>query len=373
MSTFDSIKALCNRNLPESILVSKLKEVVLTPCNPNVLATKDDYGNTLLHYASYNSKCYELCRILHDLDPALVQTANYGGRLPIHSACFYGNVDTAKYLLQVYPESINIPNGHGFYPLHMLVHGRSPTENQLALAKFLIEKDSGTLSSRNLRGSVPMHIACERSPFGIVQFLFDAYPEAVSSYNSRGRTPLDLAKSRNRSDVVSFLQAQLQCQRRALHGNRKFAIHRALQSEAASPGGIKLALSAYPAGLRVADKDGNLPLHVACLLGKCNTVNYILEKTHAYGVTLQNKEKKMPLELLLYDAICDRESIDYVETLMRLTQAEPSVIVTLLSKNENIFYGINFLWWIGIIFLLCLCAWMLVMIHFSDVYNHEEL
>jgi len=321
MATFDSIRALCNRNLPESILVSKLKEEILsTPSNLNVLATKDDYGNTLLHYASYNSECYELCRILHELEPTLVKTANHGGRLSIHAACFYGNVDTAKYLLTIYPESIHIPNGYGYYPLHMLIHGQSTKGNQLVLAKYLIEKDSGAaLSAQNHRGSLPLHIACERSPLEVVQCLFDAYPEALCSQNNRGLTPLDYAHEMigTRSNVVSFLQTQLGFQHQALHGNEQ-VIHTPLQSEDLSLGGIKLVISACPDDVRVASGHGNLPLHTACLLGKCNMVNYILEKTHAYGVTLQNKKNRLPLELLLYDVVCDRDSIDYVETIMRL-------------------------------------------------------
>ena len=212
-------------------MVSKLKEDILsTLSNLNVLATRDDYGNTLLHYASYNSKCYEFCRLLHELDPTLVKTANQGGRLPIHSACFYGNIETSKYLLTIYPESIHIPNEYGYYPLHMLIHGQPKIENQLILAKFLIEKDSGaTLSARNHLGSLPLHIACERSPLEMVQCLFDAYPEAVCSPNNRGLTPLDYAQARRgtRSNVVSFLQTQLGFQHQALHGIEP-VIHTAL-------------------------------------------------------------------------------------------------------------------------------------------------
>ena len=39
-----------------------------------------------------------------------------GYPLPIHSACYQTNTETAKYLYSLYPESINKPNSDGFYP-----------------------------------------------------------------------------------------------------------------------------------------------------------------------------------------------------------------------------------------------------------------
>ena len=94
--------------------------------------------------------------------------------------------------------------------------------------------------------------------------------------------------------------------------------------------------------------------------------------TTDHGVSAENDEKKVPLELLLYDADCDRESSEYVESIMRLIQADPSAIGVLLSKNENVSRGLNYMWCLYFI-LLCSCAWMFVTNRNSDGHTLEEL
>jgi len=122
------------------------------------------------------------------------------------------------------------------------------------------------------------------------------------------------------------------------------------------------------------DNMGNLPHHHACVAGKPNIVSYIWKIAH-HGVSVRNKEKKLPLELLLCEAVCDRNSIEYVGSIMCLLQADPSVIANSLSKNENVFQGLNYTMWClkVILSFLCLCVWKLVTIHISSGYTHEEL
>ena len=69
--------------------------------------------------------------------------------------------------------------------------------------------------------------------------------------------------------------------------------------------------------MKVGDTRGNLPLHIACLGGNCNVINYILEKSD-HGVSMKNADMKLPIELLLFDSECDRNSLDYVEAIRNL-------------------------------------------------------
>ena len=98
---------------------------------------------------------------------------------------------------------------------------------------------------------------------------------------------------------------------------------------------VKYFVDKHEHSLTNVDNMGNLPLHHACVAAKPNIVSYILKMAH-HWVSVQNKEKKLPLELLLWEAVCDRNSIEYVEPITCLLQADPSVIANSLSKNENV-------------------------------------
>ena len=73
--------------------------------------------------------------------------------------------------------------------------------------------------------------------------------------------------------------------------------------------------------LATFDSGGNLPLHHACLAGKPDTVSYILDTTD-HGVAVRNHEGKLPIQILLFDAICDRD-LQYVDAVDSLFRANP--------------------------------------------------
>ena len=74
---------------------------------------------------------------------------------------------------------------------------------------------------------------------------------------------------------------------------------------------IKCLIDAHEDSMKV----GNT--HIACIKGNCNVINYILEKSD-HGVSMKNADKKLPIELLLFDAKCERNSLDYVEAIINL-------------------------------------------------------
>eukprot|EP00956_Cyclotella_meneghiniana_P023276 scaffold45014_cov78-Cyclotella_meneghiniana.AAC.1 len=86
-------------------------------------------------------------------------------------------------------------------------------------------------------------------------------------------------------------------------------IHRAVLDKAISVGTIKLMVASnpnvghldvvkylittYEVSLQICNSSGEVPLQVACRYGKCNIINYILEKSD-HGVSTKNAEKKLP-------------------------------------------------------------------------------
>eukprot|EP00956_Cyclotella_meneghiniana_P003015 scaffold3715_cov60-Cyclotella_meneghiniana.AAC.3 len=377
MATFDYIAALCRNDydLSESELVSKLRA---TDIDPSVLSERYGAGGeTLLHLAVYEGRSPEFCRVLHELDITLVKTTNDYGMLPIHR-CY--DVEVAKYLFNVYPESINLPDSTGRYPIHYFAttdrRVKGSNDQLLQLLTFLLKHDNGAVSTPSIYGELPLYNACLGSAcwgrgLAFVKLLFDAHPDAIFVQDGHGLTPMELARSNNQADVVHFLETQLRFHRRSQDDqdpdiNGQLPLHRVLESEDVSLGAIKLMVGAHRASVAVADNRGciplhyacrigdlnivkylvegneyalqirnslgEFPLHVACRHGRCNVINYILEKSNL-GVSVVNA-KKLPIQALLFDANCDRDSLEFVEAVGRLLSAHPVNPSDLVKKED---------------------------------------
>ena len=273
-------------------------------------------------------------------------------------------------MFNVYLESIHIQDHYGKYPIHLLAG------NYGELLTFLLEHDKGAVSTPDNDGRLPLHFACWERELDSVKLLFNAHPDGVFVQSKGGYTPVDIARLRNRADVLHFFETQLALQRQAAEDqdpdiNGQLPLHRVLQSENVSLGTIKLMVGVHRASVTVADNRGciplhyacrsgdlnivkylvglteesptvaldtvdsekNLPLHYACLAGKLDVVNYILDMSPR-GVFKPNKNEKLPIELLLFDAVCDRE-LQYVNTVDSLIRANPvESLKVLLESNQ---------------------------------------
>jgi ankyrin repeat protein len=246
-------------------------------------------GLALLHYAA-QFRSVDFIKVLVEADRGreCVKAIDLDGWLPIHSSCFYGNFEVAKYLLLLYPESINVITGSGSSLLHLVVLGvglgrnGSNDEDGEELTRFLILHDQGALAMPDYHGGLPLHSACIRHRLSLAKLLYDAYPNATTVQNNDGFTPLDVARRRNWTEILAFLQSQLELQHQARDivqpdANDQLPIHRVLQSFEPSLGTIKLMVPANPESLAAADSRGFIPLRIACKFGHLDIVTYLIE------------------------------------------------------------------------------------------------
>ena len=386
-TVFDSINIICLQGLlgfttPEAELLSGLTDVLKT--NPNVVYERSDSdGSTLLHSAAY-FQSPEFCQLLINANPNLVRIRDDDGDLPVHKACIYPNVKTAIHLFNLYPESINnSTNSQGHCPLHAFCYSYFNNDDIKAiaeLAQFLLQHDQGWVSKPSqdeigrFDGCLPLHKATVMQSLAATKLVFDAYPEAIHIRNDDGETPLDYVRDCDKPDKVAFLERQIRWERRARKDRTpdskgNLPIHRVLKSEYTLVGTIKLMLAAYPESVSMANSQGciplhiacqagnldavkyimsidhdslktidareNLPIHLACIWGRCNVIPCILEQS-TYGVTMQNSDKLTPIELLLLESECDRDSIEYVEAIRSLLEVNPvDILECLMSKSKN--------------------------------------
>lgn len=364
---------LCsNKDTPEEVALNKLKAILEK--NRKLLRARTEFGLPLIHLAvMYRSTafCKELLKY-DDNNQALKAVRRYYG-LPFHLACDKGDVETAKYLLQQYPESVKISTPDGKYVMHILARRHEDgLLGRCQLIDFLGEHYPHEMSRIcTTKGNTPLHDARRSNNFEIVRRVFNAYPDAIYIWNNDCDTPLGVAAAYQLDYVLTFFYNQLRLVREgqddsARDSNGRLLIHRVIWDKSAEVGTIKLMTRANPNITMVADNDGQLPIHVACrvghlgivkclvdaygaslkmkdseenlplrtacLQGMCDIVQYILGEPEC-GVSAPNKEGKLPIELLLFEAKCDRSKIEYVQAVDGLLRATPGALACLLKPR----------------------------------------
>lgn len=242
----------------------------------------------------------------------------------------------------------------------------------------MLKHDQGAVSAPDRYGNLPLHIASEKQWLEAVELIFDKYPEAIFVENNASRSPFhvagDHADNYKESEVVDFLFLWRQHdivrhsheQSKCIFGHQ-LPLHWALRHRAVPVGTIKLMAAAHPRSLTFVDNEGYIPLHIACqasefdivkclveqkkdcleiadgqgnlalhhvsLVGYCDVINYILEESD-YGATKQNVDKKLPVQLLLYDSDCNRNSLEYVESIFRLLRVDPVETLVILAEEN---------------------------------------
>ena len=157
---FYRIRHLCRvGDIPEAELILRL-EYILSK-NPEVVRERDGYGHgrSLLHIAA-GLRSVGFVKLLVELDSAPVRSRDIRGWLPFHIACMCCNVETVKYLYHEYPESIDMQDVTGDYPLHTLLSSATDEHDFEELVRFLLEHDQGAVSTSNRWGHLPLHYAC---------------------------------------------------------------------------------------------------------------------------------------------------------------------------------------------------------------------
>eukprot|EP00956_Cyclotella_meneghiniana_P025625 scaffold53751_cov37-Cyclotella_meneghiniana.AAC.2 len=252
--------------------------------------------------------------------------------------------------------------------------GKFRMKKKQELLLFLLKHDRGAVSTPTHDGELPLHYACGIQELAFVKLLFDAHPDGifVPVQNEDRYTPVNIARSYHKADEVHFFETQIELHRQAQEdqerdNNGKLPIHRVLQmqNENVSLGTTKLMVGAHSISVAVADyggciplhyacrlgdlnvvkylvdndknslanldSGGNLPLHHACLAGKPDIVSYILNMTD-HGVTVRNHDGKLPIQILLFDAVCDRD-LQYVDAVDSLFRANPVDSLAIISPG----------------------------------------
>jgi ankyrin repeat protein len=345
---------------------------------PEALRRADGDGYLPIHVAcGVGLKSPEFCRMLIDAYPGSERTATSNGLVPLHIACGQGAVVTAKYLYKLYPESINVTDRDGRYPIHYaIIRLKSETPaTAIEMVQFLLECDP-SLASQKLRGIFPLAVVCATGDVAsgtvrsvvlkVLHLLYDAHPEAIDDNNL-----IEAVFDRFPEEMQNFIMTQRTYARRARDPtfmstrdvNGQAPLHRALRDNI-TLGSIKLLVKGDRDAIRMPNNDGALPLHVAiqhhdstkkvdylvgldpntltavdrggntalhhaCRGAKYDIIALLLKKYGAVSVSKTNGHNKLPIHLLLESgATTNREDdTQYMESIFRLLRAYPDTLM----------------------------------------------
>jgi hypothetical protein len=297
--------------------------------------------------------------------------------LPFHLVCALNTVATAKYLYEVYPESINVACKDGEYPIHAAILGMAkrsnPAKNAIDMVQFLLNCNPDVVS-QELHGKLPLYWTCFRAInentqtmlnayLKILQILYDAHPGAIE--RNEITSELDSFPRELRAFINTHLAYAREARDLRLMNtpdeNGQLPLHRALRDNVRL-GSIKLLVNGNPSAIRNHDKGGTTPLHVACqhhetpgvveyLInldptslrakdfddnavlhyacrgGNHKTIALLLEKYGAVSVSKQNVHNQLPIDILFEsEAVNVREGVEYTESIFRLLRAYPDTI-----------------------------------------------
>ena len=206
---------------------------------PEAARMREYYGMLLLHVACQAGASLEVVQAIHQSNQQAAQIQDLTGMLPLHLACSSEacRCDVICYLLDAYPESLEIRDSKGFLATEYVRNGKHPHQS-------LLEKEFG-------RGldywAAPTDVSL------IQKMLHQEWEESLER-------------------VQSCPQEARIWTKHPIHGKHRYALHYACKYKAPSAL-VEALLQSCPEATQIPIDDYQLlPLHLACAYGAADDV-----------------------------------------------------------------------------------------------------
>ena len=230
------------------------------------LYMKDNGGQCVVHYASYNGSL-ELFQYLVEKGSNVYRQTNDGMNC-LHIAAWNGNFRLCKLLLWNYNFDVHMSDDDG----KCVIHYASENVN-LELFQFLVEKGSNVY--RQTRdGTNCLHMAASIGHFRLCKVLLENYNLEIHMNNDDGKSVIHDAASNGDLELFQYLiekgcDVYKKCKdgRDCLHiaaSNGRFRL-------------CKVLLENYNFDLNMSDDDGKCAIHYAAENGDLELFQYLIE------------------------------------------------------------------------------------------------
>jgi ankyrin repeat protein len=148
---------------------------------------------------------------------ANLDEGDFSDNRPLHLAVIAGKLDVVKFLVERWPQGLQVKNSNQETPLHLAASNQNAD-----MVRFLVEQWPEAMREVDRGGLTPLHLAaCRGGAIEEVRVLMDGWPEAMEERNPLGNTPLHLAAGvrRENADVVRFLVERWPQGKRALNND----------------------------------------------------------------------------------------------------------------------------------------------------------
>ena len=282
------------RNTPRATLSKEIRRLLengLDPCY--LVAIHFEHSKIVLHILCCERDDIDLLRLIYSrLMPTSYQPRDENGFTPLHYACYFGNTDITKYLINelscdatvrtmknetalhlacisLTEESVvyelvtflvshascdyNEQTQDGHTPLMLLINSKL---SRNTVAQYLILQCACDLSLANFCGQTALHLACSTGNVEIVKCIVEKVGFDPDVKNASGFSPLYLACKHAYREIVKFLLKA-----------KEYSMHELLivaQSFTESD----IALTDLIDDLSTKhDEEGNNALHLVCMNG----------------------------------------------------------------------------------------------------------
>lgn len=279
-----------------------LLRFLVSKCPPSAREPVNEVHNgTLLHLALTKWRWALVTEIQHIVYRCrgIAAIPDAQGNLPLHVAVQLFRCKVVELLVKLNIESVRERGHLGRLPIHVAVAADPATaahggrrlawdaDRCLAMLRFLEKLWPESLLEGDDDGKTPLHLAAGGRPLQtgggtltVVRGLVEMCPDALGVMDHHGRFPLNDAlahKEGEVDDMGKMLPVQL--------------------DEVTSV--VQFLVERYPQALRVADPEGNWPLHVAARRGLPLPVLRLMAGLEPVALRAKNKAGWLPVHLAL--------------------------------------------------------------------------
>ena len=236
---------------------------------------KDRQGLTPLHHACAGGF---LVLVLYLNSASSLGITDDNGYTPLHHASQYGNLDVVKYLVSQKPSELMTRGHDNNTPLHL-----ATKHNKISIVKYFLDKNLYDYNLRGENGKTPLILVAFYQSYETLKYLIGDYSKCDHSItDDNGKTALCYIYNQDREDIINYYVDSSNYEI-----NERTYKDKALLYSAAEKGQFivfKHICQSMANNLvnmmqdrlsHTTDAKGNTALHLACMFGHLEVVQYL--------------------------------------------------------------------------------------------------